>query len=433
MTRRRAGRTPSAGASSSSALPGVNKAALGWGCALAAVGAVAIFFGSAAVGYTRGHSLAGLGWGLLTGFFLTVGFLVIAAAGIAALADPARAAPKQPTPRASLEPEVAAILAELEAVRLQTGRRVERREAWMIPIGVAVGVAVWVSYWVSDADRAGVMDLVAFGFLGGVVGNIIATARPISGYEQLYKARVLPKLTPQFGALVYRRPARPDVKQLRELMIFKYFDHAEAKDGIAGDYRGLEVSVTQLRLSRVSHDGRETIFRGLLISIVLKNPLLGFTAVADEGWFGALAAALSGRGVQRVGLEDPQFERVYQVYSSDQVMARALLTPDFMERLMALNGRRDFGRPVLVAQGSLLTLALPRTAGRDFFQAPDFVKPADDADVIAAMRQDIEAILRLVDAVIDLDDATRSGAVQSVSERRRTRRGDGGNRHNGPV
>jgi len=42
-------------------------------------------------------------------------------------------------------------------------------------------------------------------------------------------------------------------------------------------------------------------------------------------------------GMKRVGLGESAFERRFEVYSDDQVESRALLTIDFMERLLAMD------------------------------------------------------------------------------------------------
>ena len=41
-------------------------------------------------------------------------------------------------------------------------------------------------------------------------------------------------------------------------------------------------------------------------------------------------------GLRKVGLEDPHFEKIFEVFGDDQVEARAILTPVFMEELVAL-------------------------------------------------------------------------------------------------
>ena len=43
------------------------------------------------------------------------------------------------------------------------------------------------------------------------------------------------------------------------------------------------------------------------------------------------------QGLKRVGFASSQFEGLFEVYSDDQVEARYLITPDFMERLIAFS------------------------------------------------------------------------------------------------
>jgi len=40
--------------------------------------------------------------------------------------------------------------------------------------------------------------------------------------------------------------------------------------------------------------------------------------------------------MKRVGLVDPVFEKIFEAYGTDQVEARYLLTPTFMQRLVRL-------------------------------------------------------------------------------------------------
>jgi len=81
-------------------------------------------------------------------------------------------------------------------------------------------------------------------------------------------------------------------------------------------------------------------FRGQFISISFPNNFLGQTVVfPDKGLFNLKKM----RGLKRVRLADPVFEKMFEVYGTDQVEARYLLAPDFMQRLVdlehAFNGK----------------------------------------------------------------------------------------------
>jgi len=74
-------------------------------------------------------------------------------------------------------------------------------------------------------------------------------------------------------------------------------------------------------------------FRGQFISISFPNNFLGETIVLpDKGFLNSKKI----RGLKRVRLVDPTFEKMFEVYGTDQVEARYLLAPDFMQRLVDL-------------------------------------------------------------------------------------------------
>ena len=87
-----------------------------------------------------------------------------------------------------------------------------------------------------------------------------------------------------------------------------------------------------------------TIFRGLFIHADFNKNFSGTTFVLPdtaERLLGALGQSLqkfSSRG-DLVKLENPEFEKLFVVYSSDQVEARYILTPSIMEAMVNLYRR----------------------------------------------------------------------------------------------
>ena len=125
--------------------------------------------------------------------------------------------------------------------------------------------------------------------------------------------------------------------------------------------------------------------------------------IADQGALGNFWDRTTGVKRERVALEDPVFEKIYEVYGTDQVAARALLHPAFMERMLALGGLPDFERPFVLCSGRLLQIAMPKRVTKNLFEAPSFRKPAASRESLVQLRKDIAAVLAAADAVIDLD------------------------------
>jgi hypothetical protein len=304
-----------------------------------------------------------------------------------------------------VDDELGQVLAELEVARLRTKREIDAGSVWRIPLTVTAAIALWVATQFGD-DPPDVFDLVLFIGGGAIAGYVWASSKLGGAYRRMYKERVLPRLAAGFGQLAWR-PAQPPLDEFRRHRLFPDWDDVVAEDEIFGDYRGMPISIIELKLTKGSGDELQTIFRGLTAAVTLPRGLRGTTVVIpDRGMFGNLAERLRGGPCQPVRLEDPTFERAYEVYGSDQVSARALLTPAFMERFLALASSGRFGAPVALVQDNRLLMALGSIGG-DLFEPPNYLKPAAGRDALSRLHDDIAAVLRAADAVIDLDQAAR--------------------------
>ncbi len=64
--------------------------------------------------------------------------------------------------------------------------------------------------------------------------------------------------------------------------------------------------------------------------------------------------------------ENPDFEKTFDVYSTDQIEARYLLSPSMMERLFALD--REFNKNITISfRDSNILIAIPES--RNHFEA----------------------------------------------------------------
>lgn len=373
---------------------------LGGGLVLAVGLWIAVIFGS--VRQTPGWE----GWvtGIFAGGFLALLTYLACAWGAVALSRPARKreAPGLYQGDGGLEQT----LAELEAARRETKARITRAALWRVPFGVAMGVGLWwLTLQGNDPPDDG--DIIAFVLVGGFGGYFWAAWRLSEAYRKLYKARVLPRIAAAFGPLDWR-PARPPLDEFRRHRLFPDWDRAKAEDEIFGDYRGMPVSIVELTLTQGSGKKKRTIFHGLTCAVTLPRGLTGTTVVVpDKGAFGNFAERLRGGPCEPVRLEDPDFEKAYEVYGSDQIAARALLTPAFMERFLTLARSGRFGAPAALVQDNRLLMALSSRSGRDLFEPPSWLMPAAARDAVTQLHADIEAVLRAADAVIDLDQAGR--------------------------
>lgn len=371
---------------------------------LLAAATLVIFVGVLLLSLAQATDLGGILSGIFAGFVTALMFAWAAAWLLTWALAPARTAeaPFNEAAATALEALLAPTLRELDAVRAEVVRKVKERSAMRVPIGAACGALFWLLVqW--EKDPPGFFELIVFCALGAAAGEGWAAAKLSKEYTRLYKARVLPHLAARFGDLTYRQGSAHDVHKLRTYRILDNFDTVAADDEIVGTYRGVPVRIVELRLGAGSGDQRKNVFDGLLVDLVLPRNLTGTTAVVtDAGMLGNLEARWRSDTLQHVRLEDPRFEERYEVYSTDQIEARALLTPAFMERFTALAGLSGFALPGAWAEGNRFVTALPKLKPVDLFEPPVYWKPTG-GKALLALSQDIEAVLKMADAVIDLD------------------------------
>jgi hypothetical protein len=339
--------------------------------------------------------------GLFGGFFVALLIMGGGAWVVIWLAS----APKRPDTAggAELEASLGDVLAELEKSRLETIAQINKRAFWRVPLCVAGGIGVWILGQFTD-EPGDLFDFAAMGIVAGIMGYVWASMSLSNQYARLYKEHVLPRLAATFGDLSYRPAVMPDMEMLRAEHVFRKFDSASADDEIFGTHRSLPLRIVELKLESGSGKDRSTVFNGLLVTIDLPRDTNAVIAVvSDEGAFGNFRDRMKASNRQRVRLEDPVFEKIYEVYGTDQIAARALLHPAFMEKLLALGDLIEFSRPLVLCAGRQLQIAMPKRIGRDLFEPPSFQKPAASRETLVQLRKDIEAVLAAADAVIDLD------------------------------
>jgi hypothetical protein len=123
-----------------------------------------------------------------------------------------------------------------------------------------------------------------------------------------------------------------------------------------------------------------TIFKGLFFCADFNKHFKGTTYVLPdtaERLFGFLGSTLQGWKRSHgdlVKLEDPEFEKEFVVYGSDQIEARYILSPGLMERIVEL--KKKAGRKIhLSFVQSWVNLAIE--FDKDLFEAPLFGSALD--------------------------------------------------------
>jgi hypothetical protein len=214
---------------------------------------------------------------------------------------------------------------------------------------------------ITAAAIAGVLALVGLpapflllAAIGTLVGGMAWATAPLRALRKQVKLELNTRIASAFSMSYAPAPASPTrFEAFRDHGLVPSYTRRAFEDHFEGRFDGVEFELYEAHLEEKRETEKrtyyETVFRGALIRIAFPRTIEGVTLVTrDQGIFNALQGwmktSFSGKNLERVGLVDPAFEKQFEVYATDQVMSRYLLTPTFMERLLrletALKGKR---------------------------------------------------------------------------------------------
>lgn len=179
---------------------------------------------------------------------------------------------------------------------------------------------------------------------------------PIVEFKRKTKKVTMGKILEFFGDFKYFEDRCTLACDVEKCKLFGFFDKQQGDDFFCGKYKDVQIQVSEEQLSRKVRTKRGSrdaeVFDGIIIILEMNKSFSGQTIVRkDWGIFNFLMQAPCYKVSQQevkmanVKLEDPVFEKQFEVFSTDQVEARYLLTTAFMERILEVK-RRFHGKKI---------------------------------------------------------------------------------------
>lgn len=138
----------------------------------------------------------------------------------------------------------------------------------------------------------------------------------------------------------------------------------------------------------------EDIFKGFLFIADFHKEFQGETTILRNSFFKVKM------GTSRVKMENPDFEKVFDVFSTNQIEACYLITPSMMERMLKLDS--NFKKGVTISfRNSTILVAIPDSKNR--FEA-DVWSSLNDMSIL---KSDFSVLQSLLDIVEELNLNTR--------------------------
>lgn len=268
----------------------------------------------------------------------------------------------------------------------------------IVGIGLAAGAGVFaIAALVFQVPR----QLV--GGLGlAVAGAMVAWGQaPVSTFKREIKAHILTGLAGRYGLRYSERPIqpRPD-RAFASMGLLPKYDRLAFEDYFEGEVRGVRVSLCEAQLKVRRGGGKRktehVVFQGVLATLAFPKRFQGQTVVVSDAGILNWVERFQRDG-ERVSLEDPAFEGAFEVYSTDQVEARYLLTPTFMERLLALH--RSLGGKPLQAGFRDENLHLAMDLRRPLFELKSVYEPLGQEATLARFEEEMTLFYDLIDGL----------------------------------
>lgn|GEM_PF-4064771 len=225
---------------------------------------------------------------------------------------------------------------------------------------------------------------------------------PLWRYRSAVKESVFPKVFAFFGDDVAYHPRgdRLTIRSLTPSPIIPDYDREKTEDGVQGTHAGVRFDFQEATLTK---GFTRDVFKGVVLRFELARRFKANTIVfADQSIAVAdpLRIQLSQfRRLKPVRLEDPIFARQFEVYSSNQVAARAVVTPAFMERLLEL-GQRFSGTGLRCSfYDNTLLLMIPSTRDRLEPTSATIYHPTTLVNECKEILQQMEEIFAIIDTL----------------------------------
>lgn len=284
------------------------------------------------------------------------------------------------------------------------------------------------------------MTLLIISLVGGFYLALGIAPKKIKPFALTIKNDCLPRLLKVFGDIKwYNDRGIIFDSELNSSGLFADYNVRTTDDEFKGSYNGVPFRICETMLSLQSGSGKNstayTVFKGVVISFKSNKRIKNRTIVSTKGdltkknsyWlilifmiypviqllsdsqdvFNWILFMIWGLGMlftfsskqeealNRVTLEDSIFSNQFDVYSSDQVEARYLVTPAFMERFKALKTAFGAKKAKCSFNGDKIIFAI--STEKNLFEIGSLFKSLEDPKSINEFYNELSSILKMVE------------------------------------
>ena len=228
---------------------------------------------------------------------------------------------------------------------------------------------------------------------------------PILKYWDDVKTEIFPHILSFLGNFTYSVEMEDFYRDHYESYdIVPQHDCSYFEDLIVGEYNGVKITLFEsvLENRRYKKQRSYIVFEGVVLKLSINKKFHGKTIIRRDlgGLDNWITDKLSDLDV--VNLEDPEFEKQFEVFSTDQIESRYLLTPSFMQRLIDLNDVYESQKMECAFYDNSLLMLI--SLNRNLFEPGSIFSREDFIDDAKILLRQMNAIFSIIETLkLDLD------------------------------
>lgn len=245
------------------------------------------------------------------------------------------------------------------------------------------------------------LALVVFAVIGILIGVMFCYSKRVELSEQ-YKGDIVNQMVESIlpDAKFQPKNGISEASFGESLLFSKSVDKYSSEDCVTGTVDKTEFQFSEVHAEEEYYDGKQTtwvdIFKGFFFIADFHKDFQGITIIKRD----RLIKFSPHGGMDRVKLENSTFEKIFDVFGTDQIEARYLLTPLIMERLVALDTKLSTGI-MLSFRNSMVNIAIPQNTNN--FEASIFSTMLNKKKI----EKEFGLLIALIQIVEDLNLNTR--------------------------
>lgn len=265
----------------------------------------------------------------------------------------------------------------------------ERKQKLHLVIFLSIGLialGVGLSFFVKEIVFVFMFLIIAF----------IASVFIQKNFENKIKSRIMPVICSLYGDLWWDcGHYNGNLSMLNASCLIGYYNSSSYDDIFAGTYKGVPFEIIEANYTREQGTGKNrrsvTVFDGIIVKLKMNKNFTGHTVVKRNSVF---HSSPSGK-LRFTELEDVNFEKKFDVFSDNEIEARYLLTPSFMEKLTGLKSAFSSSISSCAFFKDHFFLALKTS--KDLFSIGSLSKPLNDFGQFETLHNELVSIFKIID------------------------------------